>query len=50
MIIKFFEKFFIVFIFVKISIKKYNIYLINSVLFIIVIKYIFNHDDIKIRI
>ena len=47
-IVKFFEKFFIIFVFIKVSAREYNICSINNVLFVIVMKYIFDYNDIKI--
>ena len=50
MLINFFRKPLIIIVFIRVLIKPNNIYLINLVLFIIIIKYIFDYNRIKIGI
>ena len=49
-LVKFLRKSFTVIIFIRVLIRRNNIYSIDRVLFIIIIKYIFNYDRIEIRI
>ena len=50
MLVKLFKKPLIIVILIRVLIRRNNIYSVNRVLFAIIMKYIFNHDRIKIKI